>query len=842
MSLGQQEALHSAEEIFKNGKTMNPAEMFDLAKTLAVLRKFDYARKLVELIYKTNSPFDDKTFETEVTIRRASYLYRDTNLPIKYRLNRALKILQTELDLINTKNQEIIGLAGSICKRLWETEGDLHYLYRAMSYYQRGMKEGVKNDQGYSAINIAFVHDLLANQEAEEARKAGATSESAEIHRKEAERIREEIIYSLSALLSDPNYQWLKNQYWFSMTIAEAYFGLGKYDEALPWLKHGKEVITTDLGIEPTARQLATIARLKEPHVEAEHTHALKVISEFVGFPVTRDSFAGKIGLALSGGGFRASLFHIGVLGKLAELDMLRKIEVLSCVSGGSIIGAHYYLKVQRLLESKSDEQITRQDYIDLVAEIIEEFLAGVQQNIRTKAFSELKTNLKMAFSKDYSAAYRLGELFESEIFARASSDGSPTPLYMDELGINPVGEEKDFNSETSNWRRNAKVPDLILNATSLNTGYNWQFTNSGMGELTWRMREDNNQSTLYKFKNYTELPAPYHKFRLGHAVAASSCVPGMFGPLAMHNLYDEEGTVRLVDGGVSDNQGILGLFDRGCSVFLISDASQQFKRTKKPPGGLIRGAARSSGIQGRIVRDALFGHLSSHSNLLRGNMLVDIYKDLDDLDETCVVEDGDKRPLTCYGIPKEIQSRIALLRTDLDSFSEAEAYALMTSGYRMTEYEFRVGSMEGFAEPPSVKPDWKFLNIEEFMQPSTHNYAYLIKLLTIGASRIGRIFRLLTPLRYFSYFILALFGSALCYTLSTAPPFVITGATVLVLLVVLGSIICLFILIHNLEQIFIGLFFAMYGARIFNFHIQYLDKQYLRRGTLDFLRKKCNK
>ena len=58
----------------------------------------------------------------------------------------------------------------------------------------------------------------------------------------------------------------------------------------------------------------------------------------------------GKVGLALSGGGFRASLYHIGVLAKLAEPDLLRHVEYLSCVSGGSIIGAHFYLEVRKLL------------------------------------------------------------------------------------------------------------------------------------------------------------------------------------------------------------------------------------------------------------------------------------------------------------------------------------------------------------------------------------------------------------------------------------------------------------------------------------------------------------
>src|SRR3970040_624926 len=62
-----------------------------------------------------------------------------------------------------------------------------------------------------------------------------------------------------------------------------------------------------------------------------------------------------KVGLALSGGGFRASLFHIGVLAQLADLGMLRRVEVISTVSGGSIIGALHYLYLRALLESKSD-------------------------------------------------------------------------------------------------------------------------------------------------------------------------------------------------------------------------------------------------------------------------------------------------------------------------------------------------------------------------------------------------------------------------------------------------------------------------------------------------------
>lgn len=47
-----------------------------------------------------------------------------------------------------------------------------------------------------------------------------------------------------------------------------------------------------------------------------------------------------RIGLALSGGGFRAAAFHLGVFRKLHSMGILWNIDVLSCVSGGSIAGA----------------------------------------------------------------------------------------------------------------------------------------------------------------------------------------------------------------------------------------------------------------------------------------------------------------------------------------------------------------------------------------------------------------------------------------------------------------------------------------------------------------------
>src|SRR5437763_4343757 len=44
------------------------------------------------------------------------------------------------------------------------------------------------------------------------------------------------------------------------------------------------------------------------------------------------------VGVALSDGGFRATLFHVGALWRINELALLPKIDRISSISGGSIV------------------------------------------------------------------------------------------------------------------------------------------------------------------------------------------------------------------------------------------------------------------------------------------------------------------------------------------------------------------------------------------------------------------------------------------------------------------------------------------------------------------------
>ena len=51
-----------------------------------------------------------------------------------------------------------------------------------------------------------------------------------------------------------------------------------------------------------------------------------------------------KLGLALSGGGFRATLYHLGVVRFLRDAGVLRDVTDIASVSGGSILAAHLAL------------------------------------------------------------------------------------------------------------------------------------------------------------------------------------------------------------------------------------------------------------------------------------------------------------------------------------------------------------------------------------------------------------------------------------------------------------------------------------------------------------------
>ncbi|MEA3210545.1 MAG: hypothetical protein QOE70_3602 [Chthoniobacter sp.] len=739
------------------GAQETPENLLQLATDLRKQNEFGYARRLLARARQHPSIHDNAPLRRKLAQQHALCTYKDPDLILDERLDRALEILKQGDSLDESTDPETLGIAGAIHKRKWAVDAQRTHLETSLAYYLRGASQGIERDSGYTSINAAFLLDLLASQE-EKAAAIGISVEGASAKRAEARAIRERVITVLSAQPEQPD------AWWFYATVAEAAFGLGRYEDALAWLKKASRLQVADWEYQSTAQQLAALARLQEKEGGSLDSPAWSVIHRFLGSDTAVESqFVGKIGLALSGGGFRASLFHIGVLARLAELDVLRSVEVLSCVSGGSIIGAHYYLEVRNLLQTREDQEITGQDYIDIVKRIERDFLAGVQRNIRTRVAAEWKTNVRMIFESDYSQTHRAGELFEREIFARVADGEATADRFIDQLHIRPKGTPPDFKPKYDNWRRRAKVPVLILNATTLNTGHNWQFTASYMGEPPGAIDPEVDSNDRLRRMYYADAPERYRHFRLGHAVAASACVPGLFEPLALNHLYPEM-TVRLVDGGVHDNQGIAGLLEQDATLLLVSDASGQMELQKEPDKSTLGVPLRANSILMARVREAEFHELRARrrASLLRGLMFVHLKKDLEvdpvDWIDCPIPSDAsdDTRPaarhglLTSYGIRKDVQEKISALRTDLDSFSDAEAFALMASGYRMTEREFaaRITDFRRAVAPPQP---WQFLAIEKFTS-GTKGYEggerELLRLLDVGRQLAFKIWMLSPPLQ----------------------------------------------------------------------------------------------
>jgi predicted acylesterase/phospholipase RssA len=118
------------------------------------------------------------------------------------------------------------------------------------------------------------------------------------------------------------------------------------------------------------------------------------------------------------------------------------------------------------------------------------------------------------------------------------------------------------------------------------------------MGEPPSGVLREVDGNDLLRRMYYWEAPKAHRSIRLGRAVAASACVPGLFDPVEFANLYPKR-IIRLVDGGVRDNQGTGSLLEQECSVLLVSDASGQSSSQNYPGAEPLQVPLRASGIQG---------------------------------------------------------------------------------------------------------------------------------------------------------------------------------------------------------------------------------------------------
>jgi len=267
-----------------------------------------------------------------------------------------------------------------------------------------------------------------------------------------------------------------------------------------------------------------------------------------------------KIGLSLSGGGFRATAYHIGTLKKLYEMGILKDIDVISSVSGGSITSAYYGLHGQDFSEFEKG-------LIDGVrSNVIKGILLSPRFILITLFFI---TSILFLFFWLFGIYPWISFLILVAYIIC---------LIKFQFRILPISNiiEDLYNKF---FFKNTVLSDLCsrpviaINSTNLETGRLFTFSKSKMGDSAYAYPVDNGQPITFKSE----------KFPIARAVSASTCVPFAFTPIIIDKsyFYDKNDlkrvNPRLIDGGVYDNQGIHKITQAGssyeCEIIITSDA-----------------------------------------------------------------------------------------------------------------------------------------------------------------------------------------------------------------------------------------------------------------------------
>jgi len=368
------------------------------------------------------------------------------------------------------------------------------------------------------------------------------------------------------------------------------------------------------------------------------------------------------IALCLSGGGFRAALFHLGALRRLHELGILRRLTWLSSVSGGSILAGHLATCMAR---------------------------AGLQNSLAFPDWSKNVVDPFHAFAaRDLRTVPVLAHLLWNWIWpqARVRHLERRYRRRLTDLRISDLPES----------------PTFVLCAADLTFGVNWIFSRTRVGDYQ-----------AGYIKDGTSWP-------LARAVNASACFPPLFGPMLVgapaadyregdYRAPDRQRllmTLALTDGGVYDNMGLEPVWDEAAYV-LVSDCGAPFDFHV------------GHSLLNRLLRYTAV--VTSQTRALRVRKLISDWK----LESPCKRYDGSYWRITSAftdarrkelsdggGYSQSLVSGvIAHIRTDLDAFTAAEMRVLENHGYFTADYSVRrhVPALvaAGSLPPAAPYPEW---------------------------------------------------------------------------------------------------------------------------------------
>ena len=362
-----------------------------------------------------------------------------------------------------------------------------------------------------------------------------------------------------------------------------------------------------------------------------------------------------QMGLALSGGGFRATLFHLGAMWRLNELALLPEIQMISSVSGGSILAGLLAVRWPRL---RFQESIAV-NFQEEIAEAIWEFCSR-------------DIDLPAALFGLVAGTEKLEESYREHL--------------LGELTLDELPDE----------------PNFIFNAAHIETGRNCTLSKEGLH--TWRLGDIATPNLcLAKAVAASSACPPYFP-----AVILDLNPDDFVKREEYADLFHRDDLKRrmsLTDGGVYDNLGVHAI--RDCDTILVSDGSaplqakhsagltKQFQHRVLRPMEIALEQARA------IRRNQLVGNYQSHA---KEGCLWYAHTDIRSY----------KKVRSPFPIRPEWRHYFGEVRTRLNAFSDAEKSLLINWGYIMSDLSIREYYREE-APPPDVLPFEGYRGIDPF-------------------------------------------------------------------------------------------------------------------------------
>lgn len=367
-------------------------------------------------------------------------------------------------------------------------------------------------------------------------------------------------------------------------------------------------------------------------------------------------------GLALSGGGFRATLFNLGSLWRLNELGYMRTLDIITSVSGGSITSGVLALGWKHLRFVND----VAQNFKELVAQPLMDFC---------KLNVDLGAGLGGIFSVFDSIPDEVAAKYDKELFHGATL--------------------QDLPDETLPPTDPNAGPRFLFYATSLQTGSSVRLCRKRLAD--------------YKIG---EIPKPTTP--LATVVAASSAFPPVLSPVVLKTdpgqwtrldgayLYDDADLRKkmyLTDGGVYDNMGLEAIQDR-CAVVLVSDAGAPLAIDDSPSKDWTRQTLRVLDI------------ITEQTRALRRRQLINDFIN----QVRAGTYWGIRTKIGDYGLPDTIvadsptTAALAGVRTRLNHFTDQEQGQLINWGYALTDAAMRrhvaTGALKGSLPLPAYPLD----------------------------------------------------------------------------------------------------------------------------------------